>query len=283
MKILLIGLLSFFFVFSRAQQKVISLYQGAAPGSETWTWNEKESKGIVYDVSHPTLTVFLPDSAVSTGTAVVIFPGGAFQILSIEDEGFEVAHWLNKEGITAFVLKYRLAHSLTDNPVKELFAKQPNSQKFNEDIKPMVAMDLADGQAALTYVRKHAIEFHVTTTRIGILGFSAGGTVAAGLAYLDTAEDKPDFVGTIYPYVGSFPKTSVPEFAPPLFILVAADDPFGFDPSCIQLYKDWRISKHIAELHVYSKGGHGFGMKKQGLPIDNWIERFHDWLKQQGF
>ena len=272
-----------------SQQKEISLYTGAAPGSESWTWDEKVTANnrvnerVIYNVSHPTITVFLPDSASANGTAIVICPGGAFQLLSIDQEGYAVARWLNKKGITAFVLKYRLAHTLTDNPVGELFAKQPNSEKFNEEIKPIIAMDIADGEAALTYVRTHAEDYHVSPRRIGIMGFSAGGTVATGIAYNYSPANRPDFVAPIYPYVGSFPKSSVPKDAPPLFISAAADDQFGFDKHCIGLYNDWTASKHIVELHIYSKGGHGFGMRKQGLPTDNWIDRFYDWLKQQGF
>src|SRR5215831_10067717 len=100
-----------------AQQKVIQLYNGAAPGSENWNWDAKELTNeqwhlkIVYNVSHPTLTVFLPDSSIATGAAVIVCPGGGFQFLSIESEGYQVAHWLNNKGIAAFVLNYRLMHS----------------------------------------------------------------------------------------------------------------------------------------------------------------------------
>jgi len=279
----------FFMDAAFGQRQVIPLYPGAAPGSETWTWNEKETdknlfnERIVYNVSHPTITAFIPDSVVANGTAIIICPGGAFQILSIDQEGEEVALWLNMKGITAFVLRYRLSHSVTNNPLGELFAKLPNSDKFNEDIKPLVAMDLSDGESALSYVRTHASAYGISPKRIGIIGFSAGGTIAAGIAFHYRADNRPDFVATIYPYVGSFQKVPVPADAPPLFIAAASDDQFGFDKHCVNLYNEWTLSKHIAELHIYSKGGHGFGMKKQNLPTDNWIDRFYDWLKQQGF
>jgi dienelactone hydrolase len=267
-------------------QKVIIL---GNKGSENWKWNEKESSvnafntKLVYNVSHPTLTVFPADSAIANGTAIIICPGGAFQVLSIESEGYEVAKWLNKKGITAFVLKYRLAQSMTDDPVKELFAKQPNTEKFNEEIKPVVMFAITDGLNAIAYVRKHATDYKISGTRIGIIGFSAGGTVAAGVAYTYTAESRPDFAAPIYPYVGSFTKSSVPADAPPLFTLSAADDQFGFDKHSIRLYEDWLASKHIAELHIYAKGGHGFGMRRQNLPVDDWIGTFNEWLVQQGF
>ena len=266
----------------RAQQKVISL---KATGSESWTWTEQENlqEKAVYNVSRPTLTVFLPDSAVSLGTAVVICPGGGFQMLSIDNEGYDVAKWLNKMGIAAFVLKYRLAHTLSDNPFKEFIAKKPNTVQFNEGIRPIVAMALADGENAISFVRSHCAQYHIASERIGILGFSAGGTVATAVAYNYAPESRPDFVGAVYPYFGSFAKDSIPKDAPPLFIVVASDDQFGFNAGCLDLYKEWTLSKHVAELHIYAKGGHGFGMRKQNLTSDTWTDRFGEWLKQLGY
>jgi dienelactone hydrolase len=286
MKLQFIAVAFLSFSTALSAQKVIPL---EAKGSESWNWNETETFNnmiklkLVYNVAHPTLTVFLPDSVVDNGTAVVICPGGGFHFLSIENEGFEVARWLTKKGITAFVLKYRLVHCLTDNPMQEFTDKKPGSPKFNQDIEPVVGMDITDGENALAYVRQHAAEYKIDPKRIGLMGFSAGGTVTAGVAYNYTPETRPDFVAPIYPYVGSFIKTSVQTDAPPLFTVVAADDYFGFDKDCIDLYKDWIASKHSAELHIYAKGGHGFGMGKKNLPTDNWIERFADWLGQQGF
>src|ERR1700729_1720504 len=112
-----------FTIGSYAQQKVIPLYTGAAPGSENWTYNEKETGApfpLVYDISHPTLTVFLPDPAIATGTGIIVCPGGGFYILQIKNEGTDVAQWLNKKGIAVFILKYRLGQSLTADPVEEL-------------------------------------------------------------------------------------------------------------------------------------------------------------------
>jgi acetyl esterase/lipase len=112
-----------------AQQKVIPLYDGFAPGSESWTWSEAENDSnlwqtkVVYNVSKPTLTVFQPEEGEANGTAVIIAPGGAFHALSIDSEGFDVAKWLSKKGVTCFVLKYRVARSFTTDPVKEVTAK----------------------------------------------------------------------------------------------------------------------------------------------------------------
>src|ERR1700712_3466450 len=122
-KLLLSAFIMFFAIGVKAQQKVIQLYNGAAPGSENWTYNEKEVSTpypIVYNVSHPTLTAYLPDPAIANGTAVIVCPGGGFYILSMRDEGTAVAAWLNKKGIAVFVLKYRLGQSATDSPVQEL-------------------------------------------------------------------------------------------------------------------------------------------------------------------
>jgi acetyl esterase/lipase len=97
----------------------------------------------------------------------------------------------------------------------------------------------------------------------------------------DEAKNRPDFAAPIYPYVGPFKETKVPADAPPMFIAVASNDDFGFAPSNAELYTKWLLAKKTAELHIYSKGGHGFGMKKQNLPSDNWIELFYAFLKQE--
>lgn len=280
-------ILLLFSAFVSNAQKVIPLYQGKAPGSENWDWNEKiielPTEKIVANVSKPTLLVYEADKSIATGTAVIVCPGGAFHLLSLENEGIKVAQWLNSKGVTAFVLKYRLAHLETDNPFQELTAKNPGSEKFNKDIEPLVQMDIADGKAAINYVRKHASEYGLKTNQIGIMGFSAGGTVTAGVAQMYDAESRPDFVAPIYPYVGSFGNPAVPADAPPMFIVAASDDEYGFQKHCTLLYLKWNEAKKPAELHIYSKGGHGFGMIKKELPVDNWIERFGDWLELQGF
>src|SRR6188508_205905 len=121
-----------------AQQKVIPLYDGPAPGSESWTWTEAENDNnlwktrVVYNVSKPTLTVFQPEAGKANGTAVIIAPGGAFHALSIDSEGYDVAKWLAQKGVTCFVLKYRLVHSLTTDPVAEVMAKW-GKKEFEDD------------------------------------------------------------------------------------------------------------------------------------------------------
>lgn len=135
---------------------------------------------------------------------------------------------MNQKGITAFVLKYGLAHSLTDNPMQELMEKQPGTEKFNEEIKPIVAFSIADGKKAISYVRTHASEYGISPDRIGIIGFSAGGTVATGATFTYDSKSRPDYVTPVYPYIESFEKTEVPPDASPMFIVAASDDMFGF-------------------------------------------------------
>jgi len=285
----IIVLTCFIFVVATAvySQKNIRLYDGKAPGSEEWNWTEQEIKAgpntVVYNVSDPTLTVFEADDSIATGTALVVCPGGGFHMLSMDSEGYDVAKWLNSKGITAFILKYRLVHCLTNNPLQEFMSKQPNTPKFNKDIEPVVAMGIADGKAAIAYVRTHAPEFGIDPHKIGIIGFSAGGTVTAGVAFTYDAQSRPDFTAPIYPYVGSFGDPAVPADAPPMFIVAATDDIFGFHKHCTALYNKWVDAKRPAELHIYAKGNHGFGMRKQNIPTDTWIERFYEWMKISGF
>lgn len=269
-------------------QQVIQLYEGKAPGSENWTWGEQESVNnafktrTIYNVSQPTLTAYLPKPELATGTAVIVAPGGAFHILSIDSEGIEVAKWLNSRGVAAFVLKYRLVRSLTDNPVAELMPKMQDFKKLDAENAPVVEMAVADGKKAIEYVRTHAKELDILPNQIGIMGFSAGGTLTLGVALSYTAANRPDFIAPVYPKTDIFGEIKVPTDAPPAWICAASDDQLGFAPHATTLYNAWIAAKKIAELHMYQKGGHGFGMNKQKIPTDTWYERFGDWMKLQG-
>jgi acetyl esterase/lipase/lysophospholipase L1-like esterase len=273
---------------SAQAQRVIPLYAGKAPGSESWTWQEKENSQnmfntrVVYNVTTPTLIAYLPAASQATGTAVVICPGGGFHTLSIDSEGNDVARWLQAKGVAAFVLKYRLVQSLTDDPVKESFALFGDRKKLDAINAPVVPLAIADGKKAMEYVRSHAQELGVLPNQIGLMGFSAGGTVALGVGMSYTAANRPDFLVSLYTYLGALPTRQVPADAPPLFAAVASDDQLGLAPQSTQIYNNWLAAGKSAELHVYAKGGHGFGMRTQNLPVDNWIERFGAWLKQQG-
>lgn len=286
MKSSFLAIVTFFAVSARAQQAVIPLYNGAAPGSETWTWSETENDSNIYhahtifNVSKPTLTVYPPDSTVwPTGTAVIVCPGGGFHSLSIMQEGYAVVKWLQHKGITAFLLKYRLIHTMGGDPYKQ----ENEDRSKNVDRREIVAMAIADAQKAITYVRQHAADYGVLPNRIGIIGFSAGGTIAASCAYHFTPEDRPDFAAPIYAYFPPAMQGAVPADAPPLFIAAASDDTYGLETHSASLYETWVKSGHSAELHIYSKGGHGFGMNEQGLPSDSWRDRFSDWLKLEGY
>lgn len=272
-----------FGITTQAQDKVIPLYTGPAPGSESWKQQEKENRDnlwrtpVVYNVAKPTLTYFPAKKEVANGTALIICPGGAFVALSIDSEGNDVARWLNEMGVACFVLRYRLLESKTEDPTRELMTRN-----IQEEVGPIVKLAMADGLAAVGLVRKHAEEYGVNPKRVGIIGFSAGGTVTASVAYNYTTETRPDFAAPIYLAYDWAIKGEVPKDAPPMFILAATDDPLGLAPQSVKLYQDWTGAKKSAELHLYSKGGHGFGMRKQNLPSDHWIERFADWLDVQG-
>ena len=269
-------------------QKVIRLYPGAAPGSEHWKHQEKEyfspiwNTQVVTNVVNPTLTMFAPDPALANGTAVIIAPGGGFHALSINSEGVDVAKWLAAKGVTSFVLRYRLVPTGEDG-VKEVMAKMSGAIKTldatNVDVVPLAA---ADGIAAMAYVRKHASEFGIAPNRIGFIGFSAGGTVTASVAFQYSAETRPDFVAPIYAYLSAVKPADVPKDAPPMFLVAATDDQLGLAPDSVKLYSMWLAAKKTVEVHLYAKGGHGFGMRKQNLPTDQWIDRFGEWLGLQG-
>jgi acetyl esterase/lipase len=268
-------------------QKVVRLYPGPAPGSENWKNQEKEyfspiwNTQVVTNVSQPSLTVYAPDPSAANGTSVIICPGGGFFALSINSEGVDVAKWLVARGVTAFVLKYRLVPTGEDG-VKEVMTRITDRQKMEEATAAVIPLSVADGLAAVSYVRSHAAEYRISPTRIGLIGFSAGGTVTAAVAFRYTPESRPDFVGPIYAYMGAVKETTVPKDAPPMFVAAASDDQLGLAPDSIDIYSKWLAARKPVELHMYSKGGHGFGMRKQNLPSDQWIDRFGEWLQLQG-
>jgi acetyl esterase/lipase len=270
-----------------AAQEVIPLYPGT-PASTQENYPEKEyfskiwSTEVVTNVTKPSLTVFKPLAELRNGTAVVICPGGGFMALSINSEGNDVAKYMAEKGVTAFVLKYRLAHTGEDAP-QEFAALFADTQKFREMLAKVVPLAVADGLAAVTYVRQHASEWGVSADRVGIIGFSAGGTVTAGVAFRYVPEGRPAFVAAIYGAAAMFKDALVPVDAPPMFVAAATDDQLGLAPESVALYEKWTGARKSAELHMYAKGGHGFGMRKQNVPTDHWIERFVDWLQLQGW
>ena len=288
-KSLVLAIIFLAVISSKAQQKVIPLYNGPAPGSENWTWGETENDSniyhahTIYNVSKPTLTVYpASDEAWPTGTAVIVCPGGGFQSLSIMQEGYAVVKWLQHKGITAFLLKYRLKHTIGHDPYKQENEERGSNVNGLEKQR-VVGMAIADARQAIAYVRAHAAEYGVLPDHIGILGFSAGGTIAASCAYNYTPENKPNFVAPVYAYFPPAMQNTPPDDAPPMFIAAASDDMFNLETHSSSLYETWINAKHSAELHIYTKGGHGFGMNEQGLPSDSWKDRFADWLNLEGY
>ena len=285
MKKIIFGLVILTALHSNAQ-KVIPLYNGAAPGSENWNWEEKQIKvdigTIVTDVSHPSLTAYVPSNP--NGTAIIIAPGGAFHALAFDHEGTEVAKRLNAKGITAFVLKYRLVHddpAHPENSIGNLMATG-NFKKLDSINAPVIPLALRDGLTAVKYIRGHAAEYKIDPNKIGFMGFSAGGTLTMSVVYSATNESRPDFVAPIYAYEKAIIGSTVPTAKTPIFIAAASDDDLGFATHSVAIYLKWLAANQPAELHMYEKGKHGFGTKKQGLPVDTWMDRFTDWLTMQG-
>lgn len=271
---------------SYGQQKVIRLYEGKAPGSESWTWQEQSGEfsgaKTVYNIVEPTLTVYPAKGTANTGTAVIIAPGGGMMALSINSEGTEVAEWLSERGVAAFVLKYRTAH-INGDFMKVAGAAFTNPRKLDSLIGPVIPLAMNDGLAAVEYVRKNAATYGIKTDRIGFIGFSAGGGVTMSVAYNAKEESSPNFIAPIYAWDKNIVSAAVPSQKTPAFVVVAADDPLQLVPTSINIYNQWTAAKQKAELHIYQSGGHGFGMKKQNKPSDTWIERFGDWLKTNGW
>jgi acetyl esterase/lipase len=234
---------------------------------------------VVRNVTRPSLTVFLPDPATATGTAVIIAPGGAYHFLAYDHEGLKVARWLNEHGIAAFMLKYRLVHTGDDFPqcVDEHLRDKEQMAFYCGPVYPQIT---ADGCRAVALVREQAAGWGVDPQRVGIMGFSAGGFVTLSTALQYDSASRPDFAAPIY----SAPplEAPIPADAPPLFLLCAADDEMA-SAVCHEYYGKWKSAGHPIEMHIYAKGGHGFGMNPLGLPVDNWIERFGEWLKSMGF
>ena len=283
------SIVSIIFVFicqSLVAQQVIKLYDGVAPGSENVSWSEQvigEPAEVVYNVTEPSITAYLPPKYLNTGTAVIVAPGGAFHMLSFQNEGVKVAKWLNSKGIAAFVLKYRLAPLYTAEPMKEMMTKMGDFKALDIENEPFVKLATNDGLKAVEYVRSHAAEMEIDPNKIGFMGFSAGGTLTMSVVYNGTEKNIPNFVAPIYAYEPAVIGNKIPDAKTPIFVCVAGDDQLKMMPMSISIYKKWFEAGQPAELHIYEKGGHGFGMSEQGLPVDSWYERFGDWLQLHNY
>jgi acetyl esterase/lipase len=281
-------------------QSVVRLYDGKAPGSEEWNYKEIEFTSpimagkMIRNVVDPALVVYLPEKSVATGTAVVVCPGGGNMWLSYSSEGTDVAEWLIKKGIAAFVLKYRL-NKTPESPqdfdkfVQDFF-KQLMAAFNRKDSSPLTKSPVPlntgnrnfageDGIRAIEFVRDHCGEYGIDHKKVGIIGFSAGAAVTMYTILNSSSGELPNFAAPIYG--GWIGDSKIPSNGPPLFVLCAADDPISSGSP--DLFKAWRAAGLPAELHIYSKGGHGFGMSQKGLPVNSWIDRFYEWMKASGY
>jgi endo-1,4-beta-xylanase len=278
-KILFAYLLSCVSLFAVQRGEEVRLWPNGAPGSEGVKAPEVFESSPASKlpnrftvVHYPSIYVFLPPKERANGLAVVIAPGGGHSQLVIDKEGWEVADWLNENGIAAFVLKYRLAKA--------------------KDSRYTVEGDaLPDAARAMRTVRSRAAEWNLDPNRIGFMGFSAGGEIAALMETrfdagnanapdaVDRVSSRPDFAVVVYP--GFKPGTiTVPKDAPPTF-LVCADDDRSHVVTTVTLYLDLEKQNVPAELHIYASGGHGFGLRPSSHPVSTWPDRLRDWMHDQ--
>ena len=268
-----------------AEPNAIPLYPGVAPGSEgseaveVWARMGPGDLRVVRNVTHPTLTPILPKLGEATGAAVIVAPGGGFQLLAMDQEGWPVAEGLADRGIAAFVLKYRLNETPADEQayMEQIRAGfEAVAQGRQLEVKEPRATE--DALRALALVRAKATDWNIDPARVGMIGFSAGAMTAlhAGLAP-DPAE-RPAFIGYIY---GPMTAIEVPADAPPLFGALAIDDPL-FGQQGFGIVDAWREAKRPVELHAYEKGGHGFGLGAPGTTTTAVLPAFVAWLQSRG-
>lgn len=269
--------------FALKNGDVLPLWQGGAPGSEGMTGRKeivtepaKPGESLkVSNIHNPSLLIYLPLKDKATGASLIIAPGGGHRFLSIDSEGTNVAEWLNSIGVAAFVLKYRLAKE-PDSPYK--VAEHP----------------FADVQRALRLVRSRSKEWGVNPAKVGVIGFSAGGEVAAmastryDAGQADAADpierqsSKPDYQILIYPGIHA-ENVNVTKDTPPTFML-CADNDRGPSTAIPNLYLALKKVGVPAELHIYNSGGHGFGYRPGTAPVvrSTWVLRLQDWMSDVG-
>ncbi|BCA63883.1 esterase [Sphingomonas sp. HMP9] len=268
-----------------AEPSAIPLNTGGVKGQAApEAWFSQYGVAMTRNVTTATLTPFLPDPAKATGAAVIVAPGGGFLMLSMENEGWRVAKALADRGIAAFVLKYRLKPTPADmggfeRSVTAMFAgaAQPQRRMSPDEAIAGLGDQIADARAAVAMVRARATEWKIDPARVGMVGFSAGAmtTMATTLAAPDT------HLAFIAPIYGSMEAVSVPADAPPLFAVLAANDPL-FANKGFGLIESWQKAGKPVEFHLYQAGGHGFGLGKTGTTSTGWFEDFMHWLDANG-
>jgi endo-1,4-beta-xylanase len=254
----------------------IPLWPQGAPGSEARASEPEKIEGSnVCNVHNPSLTPYVPAADKSTGTAVIICPGGGHSKLCLGHEGYALAEWFRDHGIAAFVLKYRLS-------------REPGSPYTLEGH----AMD--DTRRALRLVRSRAVELHLEASRIGILGFSAGGELAAYSAMksdagkadstdvIEQQSSRPDFHALIYP--GKSATFTAAKDMPPVFIAAGYSDRPDISEGMADVYLKYKAAGVKAEMHIFANAGHGFGYKADAKPTaaSRWPQRFTEWLTDSG-
>jgi endo-1,4-beta-xylanase len=254
----------------------IPLWPKGAPGSEARAAEAEQITGSnVSNVHNPTLTPYVPDAGKSTGTAVIICPGGGHSKLCLGHEGYALAEWFRDRGIAAFVLKYRLA-------------REKGSTYTIQDHA------MADTRRAIRLVRSRAGEWHLKADRIGIIGFSAGGELAAYAAMkndpgnkaaadpIERQSSRPDFQALIYP--GGSGTFTVEPGMPPVFLAAGYSDRPDISEGLARVYLQYKAAKVPAELHIFANAGHGFGYRPDAKPsaAARWPERFTEWLGDSG-
>ena len=256
-------------VASSGWGQTIRLWPGVAPGSERWTQRETTYEhtplgAVIINVVTPTVTAYLPPRARATGMGVIIAPGGGFVALAVDLEARDLARRLQREGIAAFVLKYRT--------VEKLQSGIPQM-----DMDTAGRYGIADGIQALKVVRHHAREWGISAGKVGIIGFSAGAMVASGTLLLPPPAERPGFAAMMYggPF-GVMPKVTAG--LPPTFLAWARDDSIAGDTET-RLRDALLAAGNHPEVHIYSAGGHGFGTRKQGTDSDRWVDDFVHWLR----
>jgi acetyl esterase/lipase len=277
-------------------RQVLTVWQGKVPGVPNPAEHEStltvpgKDLHIIRNVTVPTLTVFPAKSAGATKTAAIIAPGGGFRVLAVDQEGYSVAEWLSQRGITAFVLKYRLAFTpgtdqefapnLLSPPIP-----RPNDGNANPAGPPGLPDEaqkngIADGIQAIKVVRAGAAKWGISPDKIVFIGFSAGGVVTSGTMLADSAADRPNFAAPIYgaPF-GALP--NIPADTPPTFLAVAEDDPLAAAP-VLKFFEALRAAKGTPELHVFRSGMHGFSMQQRNTTSDHWIEELYWWMGSYG-
>jgi dienelactone hydrolase len=267
---------------------------GRPAGSEGWTQTQSTMRApwakvdmrLSRNVVVPTVTVFEPAPGKANGTSMIVAPGGAFHFLMVDHEGYDMARWLTSLGVTAFVLKYRVARTPDRDEDLLEFRNNLQSRLAQPGERPPELLQARlfgeeDGRQAIRWVRENAARWNLDPQRIGISGYSAGGGVSMGAAMQYDAASRPDYVVGVYP--AWRPELTVPADAPSLFLIISDDDKQVPALSATKVYDMWNRAGASAELHVFGNGGHGWGMLKDtGFLSDPWPTLLQNWMKFRG-